>query len=435
MNLNLYGHDNKWLMVDCGVSFDEPLVPSYLNGSSASAHKFDVVAPDPSFIAKQKENLVGIVITHAHEDHVGGLPYLWPRLKCPVYTTAFTAEVLRRKLAQVGLDGKVPIIEIDPLQTYQLGPFSLRWVSMTHSIPEPFALVIQTPLGKVLHTADWKIDPQPITGKPFDASLFKSLAEENILALVGDSTNANKPGFSISERVCHDGLKSIIAAKNHRVIVTCFGSNIARLISLAKIAQSTGRYMALIGRSLLNMYSIARQQGFWPQDCEIIDSAHIGYLPREEVLLVATGSQGESRAALGRLANDSHPHLALDSGDAVIFSSIVIPGNEPAVNSLLAKFNAMGVETVLSESSSLPIHASGHPCQDELKLMYHWVKPEIAIPVHGEDEHLAAHGQIAKQSGVQKHYVGRNGDVYLLAPVTGIRRQLIPVGRIPMDQS
>ena len=435
MNMNLYGHGDKWLLVDCGISFDEPLTPDYVDGANTHKTRFNIVAPDPSFIAKQKENLAGIVITHGHEDHVGGLPYLWPRLKCPVYTTPFTAEVLRRKLVQVGLEGKVPIIEVDPSQRYQVGPFQLSWIAMTHSIPEPFALMIDTPLGKVLHTADWKIDPQPITGSAFDSSLFSAMANDNVLALVGDSTNANKPGFSISERSCFEGLKSTISARKHRVIVTCFGSNIARLISLAKIAKQTGRYLALIGRSLINMYSIAKLKGFWPEDCEVIDSSHVGYLPREEVLLVATGSQGETRAALGRLANDNHPHLSLDKGDTVLFSSIVIPGNEPGVNAMLAKFKAMGIETILSEASVLPIHASGHPCQDELRLMYNWVKPQIAIPVHGEPVHLEAHGKVAKRAGVKKHYVGRNGDVYLLAPISGIRRNQIPVGRIPIDQS
>ncbi|MBD3584224.1 ribonuclease J [Salinimonas sp. HHU 13199] len=430
MNMNLYGHNGQWLMVDCGVSFDEPLVPPYQDTSPSA--RFDIVAPDPSFIAQQKEKLCGMVITHGHEDHVGAVPYLWPRLRCPVYTTAFTAEILQRKLAQTGLKDKVPIIIVDALSEHQVGPFSLNWLAVTHSIPEPYALKISTPAGSVLHTADWKIDAQPVTGKPFDATLYRQLGSENILAMVGDSTNATKPGFSVSERNCFDGLLATIRPLEGRVVVSCFGSNVARLISLAHIAVKTGRYMALYGRSLLNMYSIARRLDVWPDHLKLIDPDHAGYLPPAEVLAVATGSQGEQRAALARMARDDHHQLSLDKGDTVIFSSIVIPGNEQLVGALISQLNGLGITTITSEDSQLPIHASGHPCAEELKLMYSWVKPQIAIPVHGEPEHLDAHGQVAKSAGVRKRYVGRNGDLYRLAPVTGIRRQVVRTGRVPV---
>lgn len=440
MNLNLYGHNGQWLMVDCGVSFDEPLVPRYKTGSERSAgisstgptHR--VVAPDPTFIAKQKDSLAGIVITHAHEDHVGAIPYLWERFQKPIYTTSFTAEVLRRKLARSKLANRISIVEVDAGDTKQIGPFSVNWLAITHSLPEPFALKIETRAGTVLHTADWKIDANPITGAPFDANLYKQLGNENILAMVGDSTNAPKPGFSISERNCYDGLLSTISPLKGRVVVGCFASNIARLISLAKVAKKTKRYMALYGRSLLNMYGIARQQGIWPDDLPITDPQHLGYLPPKEVLAVATGSQGEKNAALARLARDSHPHLSLEKGDTVLFSSIVIPGNEECVGRLSKALLAKGVSVIHSEDSILPIHASGHPYEEELKLMYHWVKPKIAIPVHGEHEHLQAHANIAKACGVTKHYVGENGDLYRLAPQPSIRRQLVPVGRIPVQQ-
>lgn len=435
MNLNLYGHDGKWIMVDCGVSFDEPLVPPYrAQANSTQPRHHRVVAPDPSFIASQKEQLAGIVITHAHEDHVGAIPYLWSRFQCPIYTTSFTAEVLRRKLAQTKLSNKVPIIEVTTGACQQLGPFTLEWLAVTHSLPEPYALKISTPVGSVLHTADWKIDAQPVTGAPFDSELYRRLGEENILALVGDSTNAVKAGFSISERNCYDGLLSTIKAQPGRVVVTCFGSNIARLISLAKIAKKTGRYMALFGRSLLNMYSIARQQGIWPDDLPLADPFHLGYLPPAEVLAVATGSQGEKNTALARVADDVHPQLQLAKGDTVIYSSIVIPGNEEGVARVNRALASRGIVTILSEDSVLPIHASGHPCQEELKLMYHWVKPQIAIPVHGEAAHLHAHAHIAKQSGVKKCYVGENGDLYRLAPQASIRRQVVKTGRIPVQQ-
>lgn len=433
MNLNLYGHDGKWLMVDCGVSFDEPLIPEY-RGGQVGSHRHAVVAPDPTFISEQKQSLCGLVITHGHEDHVGAVPYLWQRFRCPVYTTPFTAEILRRKLAQTGLLNKVPIIEVGVHATCQVGPFTLRWMAITHSIPEPSALLIQTKAGTVFHTADWKIDAQPITGSPFDRKAFQALQEESVLAMVGDSTNATKPGFSVSERNCYDGLLATIKPCKGRVVVGCFGSNIARLITLARVAEKTGRYLGLLGRSLINMYGIARQTGVWPQELSVIDAQHLGYLPPEEVLAVATGSQGEHRAALNRLALDTHPAVSLDKGDKVIFSSIVIPGNEDAVARLVERFQSRGIDTLLSENSTLPIHASGHPCQEELKLMYHWVKPQIAIPVHGEAPHLEAHLAIAKEAGVRKGYVGQNGDLYRLAPQAGIRRNIVKTGRIPVRQ-
>ena len=441
MNLNLYGHDGQWLMVDCGVSFDEPLTPAYKDVSQASnqstfkATTHRVVAPNPSFITKQKEALAGIVITHAHEDHVGAIPYLWERFQKPIYTTSFTAEVLRRKLARSKLANRITIVEVDAGDTKQIGSFSVNWLAITHSLPEPFALKINTPVGTVLHTADWKIDANPITGLPFDVSLYKRLGNENILAMVGDSTNATKPGFSISERNCYDGLLSTIAPLKGRVVVGCFGSNIARLISLAKVAKKTKRYMALYGRSLMNMYGIAKQQGIWPDDLPVTDPQHLGYLPPHEVLAVATGSQGEKNTALARFAKDTHSYLSLDKGDTVLFSSIVIPGNEESVDRLSKALQAKGVTVIHSEDSTLPIHASGHPCEEELKLMYHWVKPTIAIPVHGEHQHLQAHANIAKACGIKKTYVGQNGDLYRLAPQPSIRRQVVPVGRIPVQQA
>jgi len=434
MNLNLYGHDGRWLMVDCGVSFDEPLTPAYRDTGECKHVHHRVVAADPTFIAQQKENLAGIVITHAHEDHVGAVPYLWSRFQCPVYTTAFTAEVLRRKLAQTKLANKVPIIEVSSEQVQQLGPFSVSWLSVTHSLPEPYALKIATPVGTVLHTADWKIDGQPITGKPFQSDTYRALGDEKVLAMVGDSTNATKPGFSVSERSCYDGLLSTIKPLQGRVVVTCFGSNIARLISLARVAAKTGRYMALYGRSLLNMYSIARQQNIWPSELPIADPFHLGYLPPHEVLAVATGSQGERNTALSRMANDSHPQLQLEKGDTVIYSAIAIPGNEESIKRVNDMLFARGIAVVMSEQSVLPIHASGHPCEEELKLMYHWVQPQIAIPVHGEEIHLHSHANIAKQCGVNKHYVGQNGDLYRLSPQPSIRRQVVKTGRIPVQQ-
>lgn len=435
MNMNLYGHDGQWLMIDCGVTFDEPLQPAYRSGSTVSSQHHHVVAADPRFIVEQREQLVGMIITHGHEDHVGAVAALWPRLRCPVYATPFTAELLLRKLAQVGLVGKVPVHIVNPDNELSLGPFSINWLAITHSIPEPQALLINTSVGSVLHTADWKIDAQPVCGEPFDAQLYRSLGKRDILALVGDSTNALKPGFSISERICAEGLQTVIKQCEGRVVVSCFGSNVARLISLAKIAEKTGRYMALMGRSLENMLGIARKTGIWPQELKVIEREHLGYLPPEEVLMVATGSQGEHRAALNRLATDASPFMEIGEGDTVIFSSIVIPGNEKAVERLVDKLNNKKVRVIQSEDSQVPVHASGHPCQEELKLMYQWTQPAIAIPVHGEPQHLQAHADIAKSIGVKRTYVGLNGDLYLLAPQPGIRRGCVKSGRIPIQQA
>jgi ribonuclease J len=427
MNLNLYGHAGKWLMVDCGVTFNASLTPD-----SKTLH--EVVSADPSFIADRHEDLVGIVITHAHEDHLGAVPQLWRRFRCPVYTTAFTAEFLRRKLAQVGLAGKVPIIEVESRARIDIGPFNVEWLPLTHSLPEPHSLVIRTDAGNVFHTADWKIDYQPVVGEPFDPLPFQELAHENITAMVCDSTNANRPGRSLSEGELYDGLYELIEAAEGRVVVGCFGSNIARLITLAKIAQQTGRYMALLGRSLQNMVSTAQATDVWPKDLRLIDASHLPYLPKSEVLLVATGSQGEPRTALNRLANNSHYACELDAGDTVIFSSIVIPGNELSVARLIAALERKEVHIVVAKAAAKPIHASGHPCADEVAELYRWVQPTIAIPVHGEAEHLHANAAIAKAAFVPVQLVGTNGDLYILSGSVRIRPQVVKAGRIALKQ-
>ena len=425
MNMNLYGHDGQWLMVDCGVSFNEPLTPDDLRTS-------EIVCADPRFISEQKERLVGIVITHAHEDHVGALPFLWRRFKCPVYTTAFTAEVLRRKLVQVGLTDQVPIIEVAENESKKIGVFNVKWLELTHSVPEPYAMTIDTPVGKIFHTGDWKIDKKPILGEAFSPAAFKALAKENILAMVCDSTNALKDGFSPSETDCYQGLLTTIAAEKNRVVVGCFSSNVARLVALGQIAKETGRYLALIGRSLTNMVSAARVTGHWPDDLPIIEAAHLGYLPKEEVLAVVTGSQGEPRATLNRLAADNCFDLSLDADDLVIFSAMRIPGNEQAIDRLVAQFKGRKIRTLQAHETDKVIHVSGHPCREELKQLYAWVQPQIAIPVHGEPKHLDANADVARLSHVPQQLVGRNGDLYQLAPSVSVRRQQVKVGRIAL---
>ena len=426
MNMNLYGHHGQWLMVDCGVMFDkENLQP---DGSNS------VVSADPHFIALRRQRLVGLVITHAHEDHVGAVPYLWKELKCPVYTTPFTAEILRRKLHEAGLSDSVPVIEVATGDVQHIGHFEIEWLAITHSLPEPHALVLRAGKTTVFHTADWKLDPDPVLGKAFDPAPFKALANQSVTAMVCDSTNAVVPGHSISEGQCFDGLLSLIRQAEGRVIVACFGSNVARLITLARIADKTGRYMALYGRSLRNMVSAARRTGHWPDDARVADGRHLGYLPPHEVLGVATGSQGEATAALKRMALGSFRDLQLEAGDTVIFSSKVIPGNEEAVASLIAQLRQREVTVIEAADSELPIHASGHPCQDELKALYEWVQPRVAIPVHGTPGHINANAAIAKEVGVMSQICGENGDLYKLAPQIGIKRKACKVGRVHHDR-
>jgi ribonuclease J len=433
MNMNLYGHAGKWLMVDCGVTFNSPLSPQHQPDDTGNA-KAGVLAADPAFISAQSANLSGIVITHAHEDHIGALPHLWQRFNCPVYTTAFSAEILRRKLAGTTVLEKMPIIEVSSGATINIGPFCPHWLAITHSIPDPHALVIKTAAGNVFHTADWKIDAMPITGRAFKPAVFKRLAQQNITAMVCDSTNALREGFSISETECARALQQVIAGATGRVVVSGFSSNVGRLISLARIAAHTGRYLALLGRSLDNMVGAARATGYWPAELTVVDASHIGYLPKHEVLVVATGSQGEPRAALSRLASDSHPLLLLEQDDLVIFSSIIIPGNEMLISRLVEQFQAKQITTLQHHDTALPIHVSGHPNKGELDLLYRWVQPAIAVPTHGEDAHLKANAAIAQNAGVKQQLTGLNGDLFVLAPDPRVWRGFASTGRIAIER-
>ena len=425
MNMNLYGHAGQWLMVDCGVSFDEPL-----NVNETAATRHDVVAPDPKFISDNLDLLVGLIITHAHEDHIGAVEDLWPRLKCPIYTTPYTAAVLRRKLSYTNFADKVPIIEVNDGDTRTIGEFAVSWIRLTHSLPDPYGLLIQTSVARVVHTGDWKIDRDPVVGSPIDAAKLQRLASDPIDALIGDSTNALKPGWSVSEAECFDGLLAATKKSPGRVVVGCFSSNIARLVTLAKVAQKSGRRLAVFGRSLERHVATARAFGLWPEELELITHQHVGYLPPQEVLVVATGCQGETRAALSKLANDAHPLLAMDRGDTVILSAMVIPGNEAAVQSMITKFMGRGIGVVQKEHTELPIHASGHPNQEELKQMYKWLRPGMVIPTHGEAAHMKKHAEIARAVGVSRTLTGQNGDLFRIAPIPSIRRNAVKPGRI-----
>lgn len=424
MNMNLYGHDGQWLMVDCGVSFEKKLV------QEVGKRNDDVVCADPSFIESRRSQLAGLVITHAHEDHIGAVAFLWPQLKCPVYTTPFTAQILQRKLHEHGVDDQVDINVVAPDERLFIGCFDVQWIHMTHSIPEPQGLIIRTPAAKVFHTGDWKLDAHPITGKPFSQSRYQNLASENLHAMICDSTNATTLGHSVSEQSVYQGLLNTISPLSGRVVVTCFGSNVARMQSLARIAQRTDRYIGLMGRSLHKMYGAAKVSGFWPEELSVISPSHLGFLPPNEVLAIATGSQGDEYSALERLSLGIHPDLELDEGDTVIFSSRTIPGNEDAIAKLVTRFKEKGVQVIDTENSDAVIHASGHPCVEELKLMYTWVKPQLAIPVHGEEKHMKANAEIAKHQGVPAQQVGKNGDLFVIAPQKKIIRNFASTGRL-----
>ena len=427
MNLNLYGHDGQWLMVDCGVTFYNPLQPTTQTLTA------EVQAADPAFISQQRERLCAIIITHAHEDHIGALPYLWPRLQAPVYCTPLAAEILRRKIARSGLSADMSIIEIPPGGTCQCGPFVVNWLNITHSIPEPQALLITTAAGKVFHTADWKMDAAPILGRAFKPQVFKRLAKQGITAMVCDSTNALKSGFSLSETACYQALLTVIQPFKRRVVVTGFSSNIGRLISLGRIAKQSGRYLALFGRAMENMVGAARQCGFWPEDIPLIANEHVGFLPPEEVLVVATGSQGEPKAALTKLAEDRHRQLLLEPDDLVISSAMLIPGNEMLISRMVDKLKAKKVQVLQQADTLLPIHVSGHPNQGELDLLYRYVQPEIAVPVHGEAAHMQANAQVAKLAGVRQQLLGQNGDLFILAPQRRCVAGFAHAGRVAIN--
>lgn len=426
MNLNLYGHDDQWVMIDCGVTFRDA------DGTRRSG--FDMQMADVSFIEARRDTLQGLLLTHAHEDHIGAVPWLWPKLRCPVFADRFTAAMLRRKLVEHGLEHKVPIHEIVPGQQHQLGVFDIQWIAHTHSVPNPCGIALYTPAGSVFHSADWKLDPAPQVGHHFSQQTYESLGQRRIDVLVCDSTCATVPGHSVSEGALYDGLRAIVAAASGRVVVACFGSNIARLHTLARIATETGRDLGLLGRSLINTVSVARSTGLWEHSRTLVASEHLGYLPRDSLLLVATGSQGEARTALNRLSRDNFAHLSLEAGDTVVFSARAIPGNEADIAALIDRLTTRGIHIVTPDTSELPIHASGHPAADELVQFYEWIKPRVVIPVHGEDEHLDAQVSLARRAGVDRTLRGRNGDLFVLAPDKAVRRDVVAAGRMGVDR-
>jgi ribonuclease J len=410
MNLNLYGHRGRWLMVDCGVTF----------GGETMAG-VDVIVPDPAFIEAEAAGgrLDGLVLTHAHEDHLGAVQYLWRRLRCPIWATPFAASVLRRKLADADFHHDVALTVVPLDARVAIGPFGIEFVHLTHSIPEPMALVIRTSAGTIFHTGDWKIDPAPLVGGDIEIAKLESIGRSGVLALVGDSTNAMREGEAGSESDVRAALTRLFARFDGRIAVACFASNIARLSSIAAAAQACGRDVALVGRSLWRMHDAARENGYLDPAISFLREDEAGYVPADRIVLVCTGSQGEARAALARVADDAHPHVTLGKGDACIFSSRTIPGNERTVLKLKNRLVSLGVTVVDDETAPAdlggPIHVSGHPCRGELARMYQWVRPEIAIPVHGEAQHMAAHAELARACQVRHALVPANGQVISLS--------------------
>lgn len=433
MNLNLYGHDDAWLMVDCGSTFRVPLDADQDNEPDAKLQ--DVVIPNASFIIHHKERLKGIVITHAHEDHIGALVHIWPHLQVPIYTTQYTAEIIQHKFFEsVGLFN-LPLVLLSSGEVIDIGPFHVRWLPITHSIPETHALLIATPCAKVLHTADWKIDPDPVVGNRFRPARFKKLGHEKIQAVVCDSTNALKEEAVPSELACQQGLLNIIEGLEGKVIVTLFASNLARLISLTRIAIETDRSIALFGRTLENVVRNARKMGLWPDNLPLIPPRDIGYFPDNKILIIATGCQGEPRAALARLAADRHPLCALKAGDSVIFSSMVIPGNEAYVERVIQQLQERDIQCITRDACDQIIHVSGHANRDDLKKMYQWVRPECVIPTHGEQIHMNANAELAQASGISTQLVGRNGDLFVIAPTYDRIQGAVTTGRIAIEDS
>ncbi|MEO0544246.1 MAG: ribonuclease J [Pseudomonadota bacterium] len=411
MNLALYGYGpadkRQWLVVDCGVTFPGPELPGV-----------DLVLPDISFLEKEKDNLIGIVITHAHEDHYGALLALYPRLSndgsLPVYMTPFAAGMLESKAQGERGTDMVPVREFDAGTRFALGPFEVEAVNVTHSIPEPVSLAIRTPLGMALHTGDWKNDPDPAMGALTDAQKFRALGEEGVLALICDSTNAMREGISPSEVDVSKGLEEVISNATGRVAVTTFSSNVGRIRSIALAAQATGRRTLLLGRSMKRVVDVASELGYMDGVDDFLSEEEFGYIARDKVVVILTGSQGEPRAALAKLGRDEMRDVALTAGDTVIYSSRTIPGNEKAILETKNRLIDMGIEVV--EDSDALVHVSGHPRRAELREMYQWVRPKIGVPVHGEAAHLSAHAKLMREAQIPDVMDARNGDVIKLAP-------------------
>jgi ribonuclease J len=426
MNLALYGYGPKanrqWIMVDCGVTFPGPDLPGV-----------DLVLPDIRFLAKEREKLKGIIITHAHEDHYGALNELWPGLNVPVYASPFTAGMLEAKRDYERSRTEIPVTIFKQGDRINVGPFEIEAIGVNHSIPEPMSLAIKTPLGTVIHTGDWKIDLDPSLGPLTDETRFRKLGDEGVLALICDSTNAVRDGVSPSEREVSESLTKIIEAAEGRVGITTFSSNVGRIRSIAQAAEAAGREVLLLGSSMKRVTNVARDIGLMEGLKPFIEEDEFGYIPRDKVVVILTGSQGEPRAALAKIARDEMRNVAFTDGDTIIFSSRAIPGNEKAINDIKNGLVEQGIN-IITDAEAL-VHVSGHPRRHELQQMYGWTRPKMVVPVHGEAVHLTAHAELAEQSGIAEVPRVRNGDVLKLAPGVPEVVDQVPHGRIFKDGS
>ncbi len=424
MNLNLYGYGpanrRKWIMVDLGVTFGNEKTPGV-----------ELIMADPQYVLRLKDQLLGLILTHGHEDHIGAVAHIWPLLKCPIYATPFTAALVRNKLDEHGLQDEAKITIVPLGGRLGLGPFDIELVTLTHSIPEPNALAVRTPLGCVLHTGDWKIDPEPLIGDVADEDYLRNLGQDGVVAMVCDSTNVFVPGVAGSEADVRASLLELVGELKGRVVVTCFASNVARLETVARVAAAHDRHLCLVGRSMHRMVEAARSVDLLQDFPPMVAEEDAGYLPSSKVLYLCTGSQGEQRAALGRIVSGGLAHIMLERGDTVIFSSRIIPGNEISIYELQNKLAEMGVR-IITERDHF-VHVSGHPCRDELTMMYQWVRPEIAIPVHGEARHLLEHAELARELQVPKAIAARNGTMIRIAPGDSRIIEQVPNGRLYVD--
>jgi ribonuclease J len=419
MNFNLYGCDGAWIAVDCGMGFAGPEAP-----------EAELLLADPAFIVTRREALRGLIITHAHEDHIGGVARLWPQLRCPVYATPFTAALLRRKLNEAGLGREVKLHIIPPGGAFELAPFSLRFIAMTHSTPEAQALAITTGYGTVLHTGDWKFDPHPLVGALADMAGLEALGNAGVLAMISDSTNATVDGHSGSERDVKKSLNALVGDLPGRIAVTCFASNIARVSTVVEAGVAAGRHVALVGRSLGNYVAAAQEAGYLAHLPDFIPEEDIGAIPDDNLLLLVTGSQGEPRSAMARIAADTHRYAVLGEGDTAIFSSRMIPGNEKAIAAVQDALVRRGVD-VITDDDELT-HVSGHPARDELIKLYKLVRPKYLVPTHGEWRHLSAQAALAEEEGLTAIRL-ENGDMLRLAPGTPEVIDSVPTGRLAID--
>jgi ribonuclease J len=427
MNLSIYGFGDErrrqWIIVDCGVSF---AAEEHLPG-------VDLILPDIRYLIEERKNILALVLTHGHEDHMGALIDLWPRLKVPIYATAFTAALFEARRASEPGAPEIPVQVLGADRHLTIGPFTIDFINVAHSIPESNALAIRSPAGTVLHTGDWKIDPTPLLGGPTDVAKLTALGDEGVLALIGDSTNAVREGRSPSESDVAKTLGELIRTAPRRVAVTTFASHVGRLRAVADAARAAGREVVVVGRAMERVVQVARETGYLDGAQEFRGMESYGYLPPDKVVALCTGSQGEPRAALARIAEDEHPEVTLSRGDRVIFSARPIPGNEKAIARVINGLVEQGVE-VITDRTHL-VHVSGHPRRDELLDMIRWVRPNVLIPAHGEALHLAEHAELARRAGVPQVLLCRNGDLVRLAPGAAEVIDQIPSGRLYKDGS